>query len=100
MDILTTSRACPSHIHEDVSTTLQLYAQSDQKSRLEALGKSLELLLGDKAHFVDRDGVVIILGHTLGWRQSVSSDKGCGMMVARDGIEPPTPAFSGLRSTD
>ena len=22
-----------------------------------------------------------------------------GMMVARDGIEPPTPAFSGLRST-
>ena len=23
-----------------------------------------------------------------------------GIMVARDGIEPPTPAFSGLRSTD
>ena len=22
-----------------------------------------------------------------------------GMMVARDGVEPPTPAFSGLRST-
>jgi len=22
------------------------------------------------------------------------------LMVARDGIEPPTPAFSGLRSTD
>ena len=27
------------------------------------------------------------------------SDKCFGMMVARDGIEPPTPAFSGLRST-
>ena len=26
------------------------------------------------------------------------SDKSCGMMVARDGIEPPTPAFSGLYS--
>jgi hypothetical protein len=25
--------------------------------------------------------------------------KSFGMMVARDGIEPPTPAFSGLRST-
>jgi hypothetical protein len=27
------------------------------------------------------------------------SDKSFGMMVARDGVEPPTPAFSGLRST-
>jgi hypothetical protein len=25
--------------------------------------------------------------------------KSFGMMVARDGVEPPTPAFSGLRST-
>jgi integrase len=36
--------------HEDVRTTLQLYAQSDQESRLEAQGKFLALLLGDKAH--------------------------------------------------
>ena len=27
------------------------------------------------------------------------SAKFFGMMVARDGVEPPTPAFSGLRST-
>jgi integrase len=38
--------------HEDVSTTLQLYAQSDQESRLAAQGKFLELLLGDKAHLL------------------------------------------------
>jgi hypothetical protein len=31
------------------------------------------------------------------WRQI--STKFFGMMVARDGVEPPTPAFSGLRST-
>jgi hypothetical protein len=31
--------------HEDVSTTMQLYAQSDQESRLEARGKFLPLLL-------------------------------------------------------
>ena len=36
--------------HEDVKTTMQLYAQSDQESRLEARGKFLALLLGDKAH--------------------------------------------------
>jgi hypothetical protein len=27
-------------------------------------------------------------------------DEALCFMVARDGIEPPTPAFSGLRSTD
>ena len=38
--------------HEDVRTTMQLYAQSDQESRLEAQGKFLEVLLGDKAHLL------------------------------------------------
>ena len=38
--------------HEDFGTTMQLYAQSDQESRLEAQGKFLELLLQDKAHMV------------------------------------------------
>jgi integrase len=38
--------------HEDVRTTMQLYAQSDQESKLEAQGKFLELLLGDKAHLL------------------------------------------------
>ena len=59
--------------HEDVRTTMQLYAQSDQESKLEAQGKFLELLLGDKAHLLN---------------------KFFRMMVARDGVEPPTPAFS------
>ena len=38
--------------HEDVRTTMQLYAQSDQESKLEAQGKFLEQLLGDKAHLL------------------------------------------------
>jgi integrase len=38
--------------HEDVRTTMQLYVQSDQESKLEAQGKFLELLLGDKAHLL------------------------------------------------
>jgi integrase len=41
--------------HEDVRTTMQLYAQSDQESRLEAQGKFLALLLGDKAHLLTEE---------------------------------------------
>jgi integrase len=37
---------------EDVRTTMQLYAQSDQESRLDPQGKFLALLLGDKAHLL------------------------------------------------
>jgi hypothetical protein len=36
--------------HEDVRTTMQLYAQSDQESKLVAQAKFLKVLLGDKAH--------------------------------------------------
>jgi hypothetical protein len=46
------SQSVPDAFHEDVRTTMQLYAQSDQESRLEAQGKFLELLLGDKAHLL------------------------------------------------
>jgi hypothetical protein len=42
---------------------------------------------------------VIILGGILGGRFRLCAAKCFGMMVARDGVEPPTPAFSGLRST-
>lgn len=38
--------------HEDVRTTMQLYAQSDQESKLEAQGKFLEMLMGDKMHLL------------------------------------------------
>ena len=38
--------------HEDVRTTMQLYAQSDQESKLAAQGKFLEMLLGDEAHLL------------------------------------------------
>jgi integrase len=38
--------------HEDVHTTMQLYVQSDQQAKLEAQGKFLELLLGDRAHLL------------------------------------------------
>lgn len=38
--------------HEDLRTTMQLYAQTDREAKLEAQGKFLELLLGDRAHLL------------------------------------------------
>ena len=38
--------------HEDLATTMRLYVQSDQETKLEAQGKFLELLLGDRAHLL------------------------------------------------
>src|SRR5713101_1031223 len=40
-----------------------------------------------------------IVGWIVGWKFRLCAAKCFGMMVARDGVEPPTPAFSGLRST-
>jgi hypothetical protein len=77
---------------------MQLYAQSDQESRLEAQGKFVALLLGDKAHLLTETLQWHILGWTLGWRKWAKKPKFFRMMVARDGVEPPTPAFSGLYS--
>jgi hypothetical protein len=34
----------------------------------------------------------------MGWRKWAKTPKFFGMMVARDGVEPPTPAFSDLVS--
>lgn len=48
--------------HEDVRTTMQLYAQSDQESKLEAQGKFLEVLLGDKAHLLTETIQSLIAG--------------------------------------
>ena len=42
---------------------------------------------------------VRIMGGIVGGRFRLCTAKFFGMMVARDGVEPPTPAFSGLRST-
>ena len=52
--------------HEDVRTTMQLYAQSDQESRLEAQGKFLALLLGDKAHLLTEKIQRFYVGLSLG----------------------------------
>jgi integrase len=38
--------------HEDPGITMRLYVQSDQESKLEAQGKFLEQLLGDRAHLL------------------------------------------------
>ncbi len=40
-----------------------------------------------------------IVGGIMGGEFRVCAAKFFRMMVARDGVEPPTPAFSGLRST-
>ena len=42
---------------------------------------------------------MMYLGLNLGPDINEKAHKSSGMMVARDGVEPPTPAFSGLRST-
>ena len=39
------------------------------------------------------------MGWIVGWEFPLFATKFFEMMVARDGVEPPTPAFSGLRST-
>jgi len=39
-----------------------------------------------------------IMGWIVGWKFRLSAAKFLRMMVARDGVEPPTPAFSGLYS--
>jgi hypothetical protein len=46
-----------------------------------------------------RASSVRIMGWIVGWKFPPFATKFFGMMVARDGVEPPTPAFSGLRST-
>jgi hypothetical protein len=38
------------------------------------------------------------MGWIVGWKFWLCAAKVFGMMVARDGVEPPTPAFSGLYS--
>jgi len=38
--------------HEDPATTMGLYVQSDQETKLEAQGKFLEVLRGDRAHLL------------------------------------------------
>jgi integrase len=38
--------------HEDPGTTMKLYVQSDQETKLEAQGKFLEALWGDREHLL------------------------------------------------
>ena len=87
--------------HEDFGTTMQLYAQSDMESMREAQGKFLEQLLGDRIHLLtetssvrNRGSNLRIVGWIVGWEFSPKAAKFFRMMVARDGVEPPTPAFS------
>src|SRR5229473_4524411 len=46
-----------------------------------------------------RASSVRIMGWIVGWKFPLFATKFFEMMVAREGVEPPTPAFSGLRST-
>jgi len=51
---------------------MQLYAQSDQESRLGAQGKFLALLPTDKAHLLTETIQVTYLGLNPDWRECAS----------------------------
>ncbi len=85
--------------HEDFGTTMDLYAQSDMESMRDAQRKFLEQLNGGQNPPAHGASSVRIVGGIGGGRFRLCTAKFFGMMVARDGVEPPTPAFSGLRST-
>ena len=82
----------------DPSILLKVYAHSRMDKRMEAQAKMIESHGSERenrstAHPVgvgDRPWVIL----PVSWRQI--SAKFFRMMVARDGVEPPTPAFSGL----
>jgi Phage integrase family len=77
--------------HEDVRTTMQLYAQSDPRIEARSSGQVLGAAARRQGPPAHGDDPVTYLGLNLGL------EKVCfGIMAARDGIEPPTPPFSGL----
>jgi hypothetical protein len=92
--------------HEDFGTTMQLYAQSDMEFDARGTGQVPGAVVGRQDSLVHGEGSVRncgldlrIVGWIVGWKFRLKAAKCFGMMVARDGVEPPTPAFSGLRST-
>jgi len=79
--------------HHDYTPALRPIRHGVEAGRAGQVSGAVARRQGTPAHGANS---VIILGGTLGGRFRLCAAKFFGMMVARDGIEPPTPAFSGL----
>jgi hypothetical protein len=84
--------------HEDFGTTMELYAQSDMESMRDDAREIPRTTDGRQNPPAHGASSVRIMGGIMGGRFRLCAAKFFRMMVARDGVEPPTPAFSGLAS--
>ena len=76
--------------HKDFGTTMKLYAR-----RAGQIPGTVDGRQNSLAHGTSSENRRWLMGG----ESRVLAGKSFEMMVARDGVEPPTPAFSGLRST-
>jgi hypothetical protein len=91
--------------HEDFGTTMQLLRTVGHGGDGGGAGQVPGAAIGRQDSPAHGDGSMRnhgsdlrILGWIVGWEFSSKAAKCFRMMVARDGVEPPTPAFSGLAS--
>ena len=87
-------------------TTMQLYAQSRHGVDARCTGQVPRAAIRRQDSLAHGEGAVRnlvselrIMGWIVGGKFRLCTIKFFESMVARDGVEPPTPAFSGLRST-
>jgi hypothetical protein len=78
---------------------MELYARSDTDSVMDAQGKFLEELMADRIHPAHGASSVRIMGGIIGSNFPLFATRFFRNAVARDGVEPPTPAFSGPKLT-
>jgi|GEM_PF-3232549 len=87
--------------HANSNVTLDFYAQAMTPAKREAQGKIVKMLTTAEERRTEQGTRLVALSNPFKpSSEGPHADKLLKRMVARDGIEPPTPAFSGLRSTD
>jgi integrase len=87
--------------HANSNVTLDFYAQAMTPAKREAQGKIVKMLTTAEERRTEQGTRLVALSNPFKpSSEGPHAGKLLKRMVARDGIEPPTPAFSGLRSTD
>lgn len=84
--------------HANSKVTLDLYAQAVTPAKRKAQSKIVGMLIPSENNA--GQGINTAQNRLSNPRRKCGSANLLKEMVARDGIEPPTPAFSGLRSTN